>query len=168
MHVWVALPQGRANLPGPHYGARVTNPYNGTEPYQSAWQQGYDYATQHPAETSPQTPDFSGWGYDSDITGYIGQVWQEGALAGGGSGVTGGGGGAGGTGSGGEPGQAGGTAGGASELPHYDAETDTLYVSAEEFPALTQLAEAADFDAWLQQLGIDPRTMADDEPVANA
>ena len=150
----------------------MTNPYDGNEPYQTAWQQGYDYATQNPSETSPQTPDFSGWGYDSDITSYLGQVWQEGALAGGASGVTGGGGGTGGAGSGGssgDPGQGGGAGGGgSSELPYYDAETDTLYVSAEEFPALTQMAEAADFDTWLQQLGIDPSTMADNEPIANA
>lgn len=60
----------------------MTNPYVGNEPYQTAWQQGYDQTSQQSSQGQPQTPDFSGWGYDEATTGYIGQVWQEGALAG--------------------------------------------------------------------------------------
>lgn len=142
--------------------ARITNPYANNEPYQTAWQQGYDYAQANPNDQSPQTPDFSSWGYDQQTTNYIAQVWQEGALAGGASGVTGGGGG-----QRGQAAQGGGGQGDATQLPHYDADTDTLYVNPEEFPALTALAQAGDFDTWLQGLGIDPSIFADDQPSAN-
>lgn len=59
----------------------MDNPYT-DEPYQTAWQQGHDYGGQNPSDESPQTPDFSSWGYDGDTTDSIGTVWQEGALAG--------------------------------------------------------------------------------------
>jgi hypothetical protein len=76
----------------------VTNPYAGNEPYSTAWQQGHDYAANQSLAGTPQTPDFSGWGYDDATTAYVGQVWQEGALAGqqgaGGGAVAGGGAGA--------------------------------------------------------------------------
>lgn len=147
----------------------MTNPYAGNEPYGTAWQQGYDYAQANPNEQAPQTPDFSSWGYDQQTTSYVGQVWQEGALAGGASGLTGGGqGGQAAQGSAAASGQSGGGDANASQLPHYDAESDTLYVDPEEFPALTALAQAGDFDTWLQGLGIDPSIFADDQPTANA
>jgi hypothetical protein len=45
----------------------------------------------------------------------------------------------------------------------YDPNTDTLTVNAEEFPALAYLVQCGDADTWLQQLGIDPATLTDDE-----
>ncbi len=60
----------------------MTNPYHGTQPYESAWQHGHEYGIEHPGSEQPETPDFAGWGFDATTTGYIGQVWQEGALAG--------------------------------------------------------------------------------------
>lgn len=60
----------------------VTNPYDGHEPYKTAWQHGHDYGRQNRGSEQPDTPDFSGWGYDAATTKYIDQVWQEGALAG--------------------------------------------------------------------------------------
>lgn len=62
-------------------GSILDNPYS-DDPYKTAWQQGHDYGQQSPNDTSPQTPDFSSWGYDADTSNNIGQVWQEGALAG--------------------------------------------------------------------------------------
>jgi hypothetical protein len=60
----------------------MSNPYAGNEPYQSAWQHGYDYGAQHPQESQPEAPDFSSWEQDETVTGYLAQMWQEGALAG--------------------------------------------------------------------------------------
>jgi hypothetical protein len=126
----------------------VDNPYSGQEPYATAWDHGYQYGSQNPNDTDPTPPDFSSWGLDDETKGYVEQVWKEGALAGRESGG----------------GQSGGD-GGQSGLPHYDAESDTLYADAEEFPSLVFLAQCGDVDSWLNQLGIDPSQFTD-EPVA--
>lgn len=60
----------------------MTNPYRGQEPYEYAWQQGHTWGTQNPGTDQPAPPDFSGWGLDDATTSNVGQVWQEGALAG--------------------------------------------------------------------------------------
>lgn len=135
----------------------MTNPYSGNEPYGTAWQQGHEYGAQNPGSDQPQAPDFSSWGYDDATTGYIGQVWQEGVLAGRDEAAGGASGGTGGQ----DPG-----GGATNDLPHYDAETDTLYVDAAEFPALEFLVQCGDIDNWLTQIGIDPSVFSDDEPVA--
>jgi len=59
----------------------MTNPYAGNEPYGTAWQNGYDYASSHSIMGDPSPPDFSGWGYDASVTGAIENSWREGALA---------------------------------------------------------------------------------------
>jgi hypothetical protein len=69
----------------------MTNPYAGQEPYEAAWQYGFDYGAQNPTDEQPQAPDFSSWGLDEQTTAYVAQVWAEGALAGRGSGAAGGG-----------------------------------------------------------------------------
>jgi hypothetical protein len=56
----------------------MSNPY-GDEPYATAWQQGYDFGQTSSGDTPP---DFSGWGYEADVTAYLAQVWREGAQAG--------------------------------------------------------------------------------------
>jgi hypothetical protein len=134
----------------------MDNPYSGQEPYESAWNYGYQYGKDNPSDTSPTPPDFSGWGLDDQTRGYVEQVWREGALAGREE-AQGGSGGGSGDGSGGD--------GGSSQLPYYDAESDTLYASADEFPSLVFLAQCGDVDTWLTQLGIDPAQLNDD-PVA--
>lgn len=144
----------------------MTNPCNGSEPYQTAWQQGNDYGKQNPGDGQPQAPDFSGWGYDDETAGYIAQVWQEGVLAGREAVPGGGAGDAGGGADDGGGGADDGGGGGVSDLPHYDTETDTLYVNADEFPALDFLVQCGDVDTWLTEIGIDPSVFSDDEPVA--
>jgi hypothetical protein len=59
----------------------MTNPYS-QDPYQSAWQEGYSWGQRNPGEEQPTPPDFSAWAQDAQTVSYIGQVWQEGALAG--------------------------------------------------------------------------------------
>jgi hypothetical protein len=124
----------------------MENPYSGQSPYDAAWDYGYQYGRENSNDSDPTPPDFSSWGLDDETRGYVEQIWREGALAGR------------------EEGQGGG--GGASELPFYDPESDTLYASAEEFPALVFMHECGDVDTWLRELGIDPEMLADDEPVA--
>jgi len=97
----------------------MDNPYSGQEPYESSWNYGYQYGKDNPNDPDPTPPDFSDWGLDDETRGYVEQVWREGALAGR------------------EEGQG----GESSQLPCYDAESDTLYADAEEFPALVFLAQ---------------------------
>lgn len=130
----------------------TNNPYSDQEPYGQAWDFGYQYGRQNTEDTDPVAPDFADWGLDGDTLVSAQQVWQEGALAGrddaaaeAGGAVTG-------------------ESGTSSDLPHYDAETDTLFVAEEEFPALVQLAQAGDIDTWLSGLGVDVSIFADDAP----
>lgn len=124
----------------------MTNPYSGQEPYESAWNYGYQYGTDYPSDTDPTPADFSGWGLDDETRGYVEQVWREGALAG-------------------REASQSGSGGTSDQLPYYDAESDTLYVDAEEVPSLAFLVQCGDVDTWLRELGIDP-ALFDDEPVA--
>ena len=116
------------------------NPYQGQVPYEAAWAQGYEYGQANPGDTGPVSPDFSSWGYDEETTSNIARVWQEGALAGREEGGRGG-----------------------RDLPFYDQQSDTLYVDAEEFPALVMLSQSGDVDSWLREVGVDPDTLTDDE-----
>lgn len=133
----------------------ANNPYDGQEPYGTAWQQGYEHGVANPSDTSPQAPDYSSWGYDEETTGYIGQVWQEGALAGREEGSGGQ--------SGGEPGGQSGGGEGEITLPADLAAEMASF--ADYYPETTAIAYAGDGDAFYQQyLGFEPET--DDEPVA--
>jgi hypothetical protein len=146
----------------------MTNPYAGNEPYDTAWQQGYDYTSQMSSEGQPQTPDFSSWGYDDQTTAYIGQIWQEGALAGQQAAANASGAAPGSGSSAGQPSDGGappgGTDDGAVELPSDVA--DELANFASYYPETWAVAQATDPDAYVREsLGIDePPT--DDEPVA--
>jgi hypothetical protein len=60
----------------------MSNPYAGQQYYEQAWQSGYDYAQANQGADTSQPPDFSSWNLDDATTGYVGQVWEEGALAG--------------------------------------------------------------------------------------
>ena len=138
----------------------MTNAYEGQEPYATAWQQGYDHGQANPSDGQPQAPDFSSWGYDAETTGYVAQVWQEGALAG----REGGGGAAPGSSSssaGGGGGQS--NADGTITLPD-DIRTELANFTS-SYPELTALVGAGDGDTYYQNVvGIERPT--DDENVA--
>lgn len=115
----------------------MSNPYAGQEYYEPAWDQGYEYGTANPDDSQPSSPDFSSWGLDEETTGYVAQVWQEGALAGREAAV--------------------------ASPQGYDANTDTFVGTQEEFPALTLAAQYGDdFDGWLAAIGVDPAIFADE------
>lgn len=59
----------------------MTNPYH-DDPNLSAWQEGYYWGQQNPGSDQPTPPDFSAWSQDPQTVTSLGQVWQEGALAG--------------------------------------------------------------------------------------
>lgn len=129
----------------------VTNPYDGNEPYQTAWHQGDDYAKSNPSDSQPQTPDFSSWGYEADVTAYLGQVWQEGALAGRDA-------------SGAGAGAASGTSDGTVEIPADLA--DELARFPEYYPESLAMARAGDADTYFRDVvGIEIPS-ENDEPVA--
>jgi hypothetical protein len=60
----------------------VDNPYAGQNYYEQAWQTGFNYVQANPGASYDQPPDFSSWGLDATTTGYVRQIWSEGALAG--------------------------------------------------------------------------------------
>jgi hypothetical protein len=60
----------------------MSNPYAGQQYYEQAWQMGYDYAQANQNADITQPPDFSSWSLDDTTTGYVAQIWKEGALAG--------------------------------------------------------------------------------------
>jgi hypothetical protein len=59
----------------------MDNPYQGQDPYQTAWSSGHDYGLQNPGNGNPQAPDFSSWGLDDQTQSYVEQVWREGVVA---------------------------------------------------------------------------------------
>ncbi len=137
----------------------MTNPYDGNEPYQTAWQQGDDYGKSNPNDAQPQTPDFSSWGYAADITTYLGQVWQEGALAGRSEGAAP-------SGSSGSPASPGssGSSDGTVQIPSDLA--DELARFAEYYPESMAIAQAGDPDTYFRNVvGIEIPS-EQDEPVA--
>jgi hypothetical protein len=140
----------------------MSNPYS-DEPYLTAWQYGSDYGSQNPGDTDPQSPDFSSWGYDDDITGYVVQVWREGALAGrdGSSGGAS-------TGDGGSGADSADASG--SDLIQLPSDlADELVRFREYYPETTALCDAGDVDTWLQYVvGVEyiPTDDDDDLPVA--
>jgi len=135
----------------------MTNAYAGQEPYATAWQQGYDYGQANPSDSQPQAPDYSSWGYDAETTGYVTQVWQEGALAGREAGS----GGSSSSSAGGGGGQS--NADGTITLPSDISAELTNFTSY--YPELTALVGAGDGDTYYQNVvGIERPT--DDENVA--
>ena len=119
----------------------MDNPYQGQEPYETAWQQGHDYGAANPGDTSPSPPDFASWGYDEETTTYVAQVWTEGAQAGRDEAGSGDGG------------------GGGSEEGHE--------IDWSEYPELVRAAQLGDnFDAYLADIGIDVSQLDDGDAVA--
>lgn len=61
----------------------MTNPYTGRAPLDAAWQNGYEYGSQHAHHSTPDAPDFSGWNhYGAEVQGQLPGVWREGCEAG--------------------------------------------------------------------------------------
>lgn len=61
----------------------MTNPYQGRQPLDAAWQHGYDYGHQHAHFSTPEPPDFSGWThYGAEVQAALPGAWREGAQAG--------------------------------------------------------------------------------------
>ena len=127
----------------------MSNPYS-DEPYTTAWQYGYDFGSQNPNDTDPQPPDFSSWGYEEDITGYIVQVWREGALAGR------------------DAASGGGGASGADVIQLPADIAAELAQFREYYPETMALCDAGDVDTWLQSVvGVEYIPVDDDDvPVA--
>jgi hypothetical protein len=89
-----------------------------------------------PPISKPTPPDFSGLGLDQETTDSVVKVWLEGALAG--------------------------RDAAAQPTTGYDAATDTFVGAADEFPALTLMAQHPDFDDWFSAIGVDPTLFSDD------